>query len=659
MTRARRTLPALIALAGAAVLLSLLPAAPGSAQQQVEVRAFVSDREVYLGMGFIYQVQVIGGSRVGTVDVSGLEKEFDVRQIPQSWLRFQDNREWREREKEGTSFYFRLFALKTGTLTIPSVTVRVDRRTHSSPPITVEVELPPPSTEYRLELSLSRDRVYVGEPVELTAKWYYLQDARYYYVNIPVLRHPAFEPAESSGGSGGSRIYVRSAGGGQYLAGEPGTATKDGVTYRTATFTQVVIPRQGGKYEFLPGTVQVWWQVDQGSPGRRGYVTDREFESTVVGSNRLSVQVLPLPAQGRPAAFSGIVAPGLELSASAAPTVMNVGDPVSFSLTVSGPPTVKDAEIPHLGDVPELTRDFTVNSGPMNVQAEDGRKRFSHTIRVKREDVTEIPSLQVAYFNTTTGSYQTASSRPIPITVRPTRVVTSSDLEGGVLSGMSGTTVKDRAEGINFNYRGTARLLADRPAGLGALVSRPLLLALLAVPAGLFLAALAQALRGGQGGTPASGYSPVLRGQEGPVTRPDPEAHTAQGRTAPGTRVDPVTRAAQGIRPASPSFHRLVVRLKELRAGEPPALLDAWRAYLGARLELSPGRLVRQDVEQELRRRGADRELVREVAELLARCELLRYGGAAAGLDDDRRGEDAALPGKIARAARMIERSVP
>mgnify|MGYP001073467542 CR=1 FL=1 len=677
-----------IPLSGAAVLLSLFlslfPAGPAGAQQRVEVRAYISEQEVYLGGGFIYQVQVVGGTRVGKVDLSGFQ-DFDVRQIPQSWLRYQDNEEWRKREKEGTSFYYRIFALKTGSLTIPPATVRVDGRTYSSPPIDIRVQPPPPSTEFRLELSLSRDRVYEGEPVELTSVWYFLSDARYYYVNIPILRHPAFTLAEGSNGRGSTRIYVRSAAGGNYLSGERGTAVVNGIEYQTATFKQVLIPKEAGEYAFLPGTVQVWWQIDENAPDPRGSrgVRDREFESTVIGSNQLGIRVIPLPVQGRPDTFSGIVAPGLDLAASASPTVMNVGDPVSLSLILSGPPTVKDADIPHLSDLPALTRDFTVRSGPMYITMEEEKKIFSQTIRVKREDVSEIPSLEVSYFNTTTGSYQAARSRPVPITVRPTRLVTASDLEGETLSGMSGTTVKNRAEGINFNYQGAARLLADQPPGLGALASRPLLLLLMAVPAALLLAALVQVRRDGGSGALS------------------PEPAEEPGEVAPGGKPGksraPVS--PPGAHTAAPSFRRLTARLNELRGSGTPetagtetgasgaggpggggaetdpgatgAALAAWREYLGARLQLSPGRLVFQDVEQELLRRGAGPELVKEVRELFGRYELFQYGrGAGRGSAETGAGRSRGVSGpfgshpggslseRIDRAARMIERSI-
>ena len=111
---------------------------------------------------------------------------------------------------------------------------------------------------------------------------------------------------------------------------------------------------------------------------------------------------------------------------------MNVGDPIVLTIEIKGPLLLKDAQIPPLSGIAKLTSGFKLRSDSEIMKLEKDRKLFIQTIRVKSESVRRIPSIEVPYFNTLSGTYEVAKSRPIPITVRPTRMLTASDLrEGG------------------------------------------------------------------------------------------------------------------------------------------------------------------------------------------------------------------------------------
>ena len=281
------------------------------------------------------------------------------------------------------------------------------------------------------------------------------------------------------------------------------------------------------------------------------------------------------------------MADALRLRAEVDPAEMNVGDPVTLSLTLSGPAAIAQAQLPALDSFAELGEDFILRADSLREQVGEKEKVFRVSLRVKSEEVRELPSLEVPYFNTRTGTYQLARSAAVPITVRPTRVLTESDLEGAQpLAALSETawTVRDWKDGILFNYADTSRLLA-REAGVGELARRPAVIGLLAGPAALlaFAALLAARRRAAR-----------LAAVEGPA--PEPQESSPPSR------------------PAGP--------------GSAEEALAACRDLLKARLGLPPGRLIWQDVQAELVGRGLEAELVERPAKLFGHHERRRYGGA-------------------------------
>jgi len=587
------------------------------AEQPVEVRVDVEEREVYLGESFIYRLQVIGGGHVGTPDMSRFE-DFDVREFPKAWLRYRGT-DWLDPNTLdlGTSYFFRLVALRTGLLTLPSATIDVDGRIYSTPELRIRAELPPPSHDFKLSLSLSKDRVYVGEPMVLTAVWYFLKEARYFHAMIPILQHPSFTALEAQDNGSSVRIFVRSSAGSQYLAGEGGTEVINGVSYNTATFKRVVIPESAGAFDFLPATVQVWTPVEDSASRTPDSGSNWNYRSTVVGSNRLSLRVLPLPLQGRPANFTGIVSEELHITSSVTHTEMNVGDPITLSVEMWGPPSLEKAQIPPLSSIAELTSGFTIHSDPMDVQLEKDRKLFSQTIRVKSESVRRIPSIEVPYFNTRSGSYDIARSKPVPITVRPTRLLNASDLEGMDVPGISRTSVRDWEEGIRFNYTGTTLLLTEQSYGIGSLVGSPVALTLLGIPFFLFSGAL---------------------------------IHTLLRRNRERMSVSGEPTLTQQSTP----FRRLWERLEKTQrddAGTGEALV-AWRDYMGTKLKLRPGCFTLGEIQTELTLRGVEEGLILEIGELFRRYELHRYRQQSGGKPEF----DPSILSRIAQVASDMER---
>jgi hypothetical protein len=289
------------------------------------------------------------------------------------------------------------------------------------------------------------------------------------------------------------------------------------------------------------------------------------------------------------------VADSLRLRAEIQPAEMNVGDPVTLSLTLSGPAAIAQARLPPLESFAQLGEDFLLREDSLREQVGEKEKVFRVGLRVRSEEVRALPSLEIPYFNTRSGTYQTARSAAVPITVRPTRVLTESDLEGaGPPAALTETawTVRDWKDGILFNYADTSRLLS-REAGVGELARRPAVVGLLVVPAAaLALDALLAARRRAARLAAAEGPAP----EEQPASPPPPLA------------------------PAGP--------------GSAEEALAAFRDLLKVRLGLPPGRLIWQDLQAELAGRGWRRRC----SSAPASCSTCWSGVATPGRAGDGRG---------------------
>jgi hypothetical protein len=317
---------------------------------------------------------------------------------------------------------------------------------------------------------------------------------------------------------------------------------------------------------------------------------------------------LPLPAAGRPAGFSGIVSEQLRIEAAVTPDVMNVGDPVTLRISLSGPPSLAEAELPALGDFPELVDGFALGTDPPAVELRDGEKIFRQTVRVRREGVGQVPPIEISYFNTRTRSYQIAASRPFRITVRPTRIVTADDLVGEETAGQ--VRARSWDEGILHNYPSTAVLLHRESYSAGGLFGRPGVSAVFGASLLALIGAFVYARR-------REAASARLAAAAAPARRASPPlARLAESLRRAGEAQEPLADLQ------APDGREDRGRFERVREG-----LAAWREYLQLRLELRPGRVSPGEVQAELERRGVEESLRGEVRELLVRQESLRFRG--------------------------------
>jgi hypothetical protein len=316
-------------------------------------------------------------------------------------------------------------------------------------------------------------------------------------------------------------------------------------------------------------------------------------------------EVQPLPAENRPANFSGAIG-RYEIDAFAVPTNVRVGDPIQLVIDISGEP-IETIPGPELGANVQLNEDFRVPTETLAGTVRGNSKRFTQVIRAKRADVKNIPPLEFSYFDPQSGQYAVARSKPIPLLVSVVEQLDAADLAdiSAQPPQAPGPTLEAR-DGLRGNKTSEVDLLTDTPpvtmtqVALGTILPPTAFLCLLAVSA-----------------LTRSGRDVAARRRRGAL-------RNAEGRI----------QAALTSQLTPAEFH------SEIQA--------ALASYLADRLNEPPARFLGTAATEFLQERGVEGQLVRDWAEVAQRCEQIAYAGGGE--------SDASLADAAQTCLRRLER---
>lgn len=470
------------------VLLSLPASVAARQQGDITISAEVSASRVYVGEAFIFQVRVEGASSAEAPtlpNVLGLEGQYkggqDVSQ--RSTLIVNGRRV----DKSFTAFVmqFELVATKPGTLVIPPMEIRTGGKVFTTNPVSVSAVPPQEDKDVRLRIEVDNPSPYVGEPIRLRLMLGLGRAAADAAFAIPGVE-AKFDTVDESNVLQQLQNQPMFEVLGAQVPATQGSSRFDGVEMTTYTAERVLVPREPGRIAIGPATAS----VDLIERKAMSIFDRDQTRRAVVPSNPLTLDVKPLPSEGKPANFNGLIG-GYRVTARASPTEVNVGDPITVTIRVEGP-LAASVPAPALERQANLVDQFRVASEAAPGTT-DGRARiFTRVLRALRADVSEIPPIELPFFDSKASRYEIARSEAIPVKVRQTRVVTAADAEGNIGEEATpvGLALEERAGGIRFNFEGSDLLVnqsfdlmlaVSSPVGLAALAAPPVIYATVAV----------------------------------------------------------------------------------------------------------------------------------------------------------------------------------
>lgn len=562
-------------LSGLLTLFCLIWAVGGFAQQPGKVQMALSKQSAFVGEPITLRLQISTGSRMSAPDL-GAWKDFSVRATGSmnstgGTTVIINGRPVRQ-ANANQIFDYELVPRRAGNLPLPAISVQVDGRQFSTAPKMIQVSAAPDQPNFKLRLKVPKTTTYVGEPIEASLSFYYRAQLKN---NIQTTLSPfdgldgihLYDP-DGAQGSNGPREAL------------------NGQQFNTHVFRKILIPKSPGRMTLGMGAIV--FHAKKGERNVRDFfgrvVREPVYERSIVSSPPVALTVLNVPEQGQPANYAGHIGE-YRIEAKASPTEVNVGDPITLVVTLSGPPYLEHVDFPELSKQPGLANLFKIPAERESGKVQGRQKVFTQTIRALNQGVTEIPPIELAYFDTRTGSYEVAKSKAIPMTVQATRMVTAGDAEGLTPMGQT-SELEAMTQGIAHNYEGLDALVDQRYGPSAWLRSRGWLAAMVAPPfayVALLIAVTA-------------------------IRRRNANPEALRSRKALGELTKNMA-AADSL----------------------DAILAAFREYLGAKLRTPAGALTFKDVRVPLKRTTLGEDGLARVKRIFETCEASRYAGGGGG----------------------------
>ena len=486
-----------------------------------------------------------------------------------------------------------LLPQREGNFTIDAASVRVGKTEYRTKPLPVEVVDEVKSggeagksaagrpgdvqqvakDDILLRMILSRTTAFKGEPIRATLKLYYRVNLR---------------------GDGGSKFPSFNGFWAQEIEQEaqPQRERYNGKVYETQVIKEYLLyPQQSGELTVEPAELNVVAQVIVQSPdpdpffggGHEVYDVRRSLRTAPV-----KVTVRELPA-GAPESFSGAVgrftmasnAPSTELAANSAAT---------YTIKISGTGNLSFVQAPKL-TLPSSFEQYnvkTTESMKTTAAGTTGYRQFEYPFIARAEGEYEIAPVEFTYFDPATKQYITLSTARLPINVAPDAG------DGGssqVVTGLSKEDVKLLGQDIRFIKLGRGNLRLQGRPFMGGTLYFVLLTAIVAAFAGAYVA-LRKRIRDRRNAV-------LMRGK----------------------RANKV--AVQRFRAAAGYMK------EENRHAFYEEMLRALWGYMSDKFNIPVANLTKENVREELHKRGVAPELSQRFSEIISRCDEAQYSPLA------------------------------
>jgi len=409
---------------GTIIVAGLLAGAlPSAGQAAVRFEAGVDRTEVTLEEPLTYTLEISG--EVGSLPAPTLPRMdgFDV----YSSGRTQSFNLENGRVSSAVSFNYVLVPKKAGTLTIGPATLIVEGTTYRTSPITITVSSPAGSTppappgqgqrappsgngKHRLfvEAELDRDTVYVNQSVTLSFR---------FYRGERLHSSPEYRPPSLAGfwkeDLPPQRKYYQ---------------TIKGIRYDVTEIRTALFPISAGEVTIdafrLTAVVQDERQRSRRDPfglfGGDFFSVFRSGKPLTLSTKPIKLVVLPLPTEGRPADFPGLVG-SFDISARYDRTTVAVNEPITANVTISGRGNIRSIVEPKV----EAPPDFRLyNAGSSENVSKDGYKvsgsrTFEEVFVPRRAGTYELPAFTLSYFAPDRNRYISRHTQPVRVTVTP------------------------------------------------------------------------------------------------------------------------------------------------------------------------------------------------------------------------------------------------
>lgn len=176
----------------------------------------------------------------------------------------------------------------------------------------------------------------------------------------------------------------------------------------------------------------------------------------------IAVEVKDVPTD-RPDNYTGGIGQ-YQMSASATPTSLRVGDPLTLSLEFAQGKQGGSLDLlspPNLRLLQDLVDDFEIVDSNPTGRLEGNTKKFSFALRPKRPDVN-IPAIKLSSFDPEREEFSEIATEPIALKVTEASILGNNEIVGAI-SGKPSVAMKQSGEGIFGNLTDPSLVRDDLP----------------------------------------------------------------------------------------------------------------------------------------------------------------------------------------------------
>ena len=316
---------------------------------------------------------------------------------------------------------YTLYARRIGTFTIGPARLEFQGEEYETNSIAVEIVNIQPGARPRgkggrgegddsetiedylfLRVASDRSEAYLGQQVTVTYDLLYRTQ----------VQNVGFETVPSFSGFWFKDLFVAS-------RLDPRRELIDGVAFNATPLKHVALfPTTAGRHEVEPFAITC--SVPRRGRRRGGSLFDAfslfdRSQTLLVRSDPITIDVSPLPEAGRPTDFGGAVG-SYHITASAQPTEVSVGDPVTLKLQIEGSGNIQAVTTSPLSmDGFQVYEPKRTVAEQIQGQRYGGKVTFEYILIPERGGSFEIPAVQFSYFDPEQGRYRTARSDPVAI----------------------------------------------------------------------------------------------------------------------------------------------------------------------------------------------------------------------------------------------------
>lgn len=421
-----------------------------------DIQVGVSSNDAYVGFPITLQVRIDNASKHTPPEIDPVDGLKFESMGPPSTNRSVTSINGRVTSRTSSTYRWLVTPNREGTFTIPPIRVNADGISSITKVVRITATKSDAGDLLIAEVESNQDKVYVGEPIELSLKiyvkayvdkeaniklsdgnmWSLLSDQTQWGVFSDAIEQMTMNRMQPRGievirkdDDGKDALYYRYQIDTTLFPSRPGPVDLDGVKIGFDYPIEIgqSNSRRGGMSSFesmlgddFPFPGSMFGDSFFGGPRLTRRIT--KSQPLMVEPELDSVTANEIPTENQPEDFAGAVGRYV-IDTQAADTNVQAGDPIQLSIRVRGTGKMETVAAPPLSVIDELTNKFKVDDQPLAGRVNRDQKLFTTTIRPIDETVTEIPAIPFTYFDPDSGEYETSYSDPIPINVTAAEVL--------------------------------------------------------------------------------------------------------------------------------------------------------------------------------------------------------------------------------------------